>query len=148
MTPSKPPAPRRGIARAGAGRPRPEVIGIIVGYGRLPAALRDAALSIVNEPGALEVVSSVSRAARGLGARLERIAARHPDSALLLFVDLYGSSCALGSIRFQTRHPGTAVLCGVNLPMLVRFLHYRDRLGYAELAEFLRRTGSEEVRPT
>ncbi|MFO7675480.1 MAG: hypothetical protein R6X12_04090 [bacterium] len=127
--------------------PAPEVVGIVVGHGGLPGALRAAAVSIVSDPGALEAVSNTSRQAEGLDDKLEAAAARHPGSTLLLFVDLYGSSCAHGGIKFRARHPGTAILCGVNLPMLVRFLHYRRRLGYDELVEFLRRTGSEEIRP-
>jgi mannose/fructose-specific phosphotransferase system component IIA len=130
-----------------AGTDAAGVVGIIVGHGDLPAALRAAAISIVNEPDVLEAVSNVSRRAEGLDAKIDEAAARHPGKAVLLFVDLYGSSCAHGGIKFRARHPGTAVLCGVNLPMLVRFLHYRHRLGYDELVEFLRRTGSEEIRP-
>ncbi|MFO7637956.1 MAG: hypothetical protein R6X14_01425 [bacterium] len=140
MTPSSP-------NHQGPVCPQQEVVGVIVGYGDLPNALREAALSIINDPEALEAVSSVSRRAEGLDARLDAIVARSPGKAILLFADLYGSSCALSGIRFQDRHPGTAVLCGVNLPMLVRFLHYRRRLCYAELASFLRQTGSEEIRP-
>ena len=124
-----------------------EIIGIVVGYGELPGALRDAALAIVNQPEALDSVSSVSRRAEGLDDKLEEAAARHPGKAILLFVDLYGSSCALGGKKFCTGHPGTTVLCGVNLPMLVRFLCYRNRLCYTELVDFLRRTGREEIRP-
>ena len=124
----------------------PAIIGVIVGYGSLPDSLRDAALAIVNQPEALESVSSVSRRAEGLDDKLENVATRHPGELLMLFTDLYGSSCSLGGLGFCARHPGTAVLCGVNLAMLVRFLYYRQRLGYRELADFLLRTGREEVR--
>ena len=127
-------------------RNEPAPVGIVVGYGDLPAALRDAALSIVNDPDALEAVSSVSRRAEGLDARLDEAVARHAESPVLLFIDLFGSSCAHGGAGFRARHPGTAVLCGVNLPMLVRFLYYRRKLGYAELVEFLRRSGQEGIR--
>ena len=125
----------------------PDIIGIIVGYGELPAALRAAALSIVDQPDALEAVSSVSRRAEGLDEKIEEAAARHPDAAILIFADLFGSSCAIGSSDFRARHPGTVVLCGVNLAMLVRFLCYRRRLSYKELTEFLLQTGREEIRP-
>jgi mannose/fructose-specific phosphotransferase system component IIA len=126
--------------------PRREIIGLIVGHGSLPAALRTAALSIVNTPDALFAISNVSRSAAGLDERLRAAVAEHQENDILLFVDLFGSSCSHASAGIEREHPGISAICGVNLSMLVRFLYYRHRLDYSELVDLMHRTGVEAIR--
>ena len=126
--------------------PRREIIGLIVGHGSLPAALRTAALSIVNTPDALIAVSNVSRSAEGLDEHLHAVVAEHQQSDILLFVDLFGSSCSHVSAGIERERPGISTICGVNLPMLVRFLYYRHRLEYSQLVDLMHRTGVEAIR--
>ncbi len=73
---------------------------------------------------------------------------RHPDGNVLVFVDMYGTSCGTSGARLEQRHSNVAVICGVNLPMLVRFFAYRTRKEFRELVTFLRDTGRAEVRLT
>jgi len=124
-----------------------ETVGIVVGHGSLPGALRDAALEIVGSNTGLEVVSNVNLESGRMDELLEQAVRDHPGSKMLVFVDLYGSSCSQASARLKRAHPGVAVICGVNLPMLVRFLYYRTKLDFARLVELMHQTGIEEIKP-
>ncbi len=126
--------------------PRP-VVGIIVGHDDLPDALARAAGSIIGSTDGLEVVPNPDLSTDELDSRLEDAFARHPGARVVVFIDMFGSSCAHAGIRLSRRHDEIALLCGVSLPMLVRFLQHRDRLEFAELVELLRRTAQEQTRP-
>lgn len=127
---------------------RPSSLGILVGHGELPQAMCQAAVSIVGREDGLIVLSNQGLSARQLEERLNQLVDENAEQDILVFVDLFGSSCANVSAKLKQRHPRIAVVCGVNLPMLVRFLCYRDRLGLSELFELVHRTGREEIKPT
>ncbi len=126
----------------------PPVLGILVGHGGLPQALLDAASEIVGTTDAIPVVSNKDIPAGEMESRLEQIVDDHPDRDVLVFVDFYGSSCSNVSARIKRRHPGRIeLICGINLPMLIRFLYYRGRLDLPRLAELMLKTGRDEIRP-
>ncbi len=133
------------MTRNDAGR-RP-ILGIIVGSGDLPQALQKAAESIVGSSQGLVVASIEDFLATGLDSGLDRLVKEHSDKDILIFVDLYGSSCSHASARIKRAHPEIQSICGVNLPMLVRFLQHRNRLSFSELVDLMLRTGLEEIRP-
>ncbi|OYD15110.1 hypothetical protein CH330_06595 [candidate division WOR-3 bacterium JGI_Cruoil_03_51_56] len=123
------------------------ILGIIVGHGGLPRAFQEVAASIVGHSHGIVIVSNENLSAAEMESRLDKIVEEHPKSDILMFIDLYGSGCAHIGAKVRRRHPGNiAVIYGTNLPMLIRFLYYRDRLNLTELAELMQRTGTEEIR--
>jgi mannose PTS system EIIA component len=125
----------------------PAVHGIIVGHGDLPRALLDAAASIVGDAGDFAVVSNTDCSPIDLLARLLEAVDDKGSGGTIVFVDMFGSSCSTASARLRRERPGVAVMCGVNLPMLIRFLSYRRRLPFDELVKLMEETGQSAVRP-
>ena len=123
------------------------VLGIVVGHGDVPRALLAAATEIVGDAGDTEAISNKGSSLESLGARVEAVVAGHPDRDVLLLVDMFGSSCYNVSNACLRSHPNVAVVCGLNLPMLVRFLYHRRKKGLKELVELMHQTARDEVHP-
>ncbi len=121
---------------------------IIVGHGDMPKALLEAAASIVGSAEGVATLSNLNSSAEELDAALERLLSERADGNVIVFADMYGTSCGTTCARLERGRANVAVLYGVNLPMLVRFLAYRQRKEFAELVPFLAETGRTEVRPT
>ena len=126
--------------------PKP-VRGIIIGHGDLPRALYDAAASIVGKFDGISVISNMDCSTADLADRLGTAIDESGGDNTIVFVDMFGSSCSTASARVKRNHAGIAVICGVNLPMLIRFLAYRERLEFAKLVELMQQTGQSAVKP-
>jgi mannose/fructose-specific phosphotransferase system component IIA len=68
-------------------------------------------------------VSNVGKSPDALVAEIEAIAGGAP---VIVFTDLQAGSCTLAARLSSREHPERAVLCGVNLPMLLDFVFHRD----------------------
>ena len=123
------------------------VLGIIVGHGELPRALLDAATSIVGETDGITVISNKDYSAADLVARLTHAVDAAGSDSVIVFVDMFGSSCSTAGARVQRERPGVAVVCGVNLPMLIRFLTYRGKMGFEKLVRVVQEAGQSAVKP-
>ncbi|MEO0077438.1 MAG: hypothetical protein ABIK86_00355 [candidate division WOR-3 bacterium] len=121
---------------------------IIVGHGDMPRALLDAAASIVGSAEGATTLSNIDSSAEELDAALARLIDERADGNVIVFADMYGTSCGTTCARLERQRDNVAVICGVNLPMLVRFFTYRGRKEFAELVRFLLQTGQNEVRLT
>ncbi len=127
--------------------PAEPVLGVLIGHGQFPGALLKAASDIVGNQGDVTVISNEYASGADMETRLARVVDAHPGRRFLVLVDFFGSGCANVSARIRRQHRDrVAVVCGVNLPMLIRFLSYRSRLRLKELAELMVRTGREESR--
>jgi len=123
------------------------VLGILVGHGSFPATLLKAASEIVGTSEDVVVISNEGVTGAEMEGLLDRAVEAHPDREVLVLVDVFGSSCSNVSARVRRRHPDRiAVVCGVNLPMLIRFLYYRQRQTLAELTDLMLATGRDEIR--
>jgi mannose/fructose-specific phosphotransferase system component IIA len=120
------------------GQARP-VRGIIVGPGDLPEALLGAAAAIVGRAEGITTLSNQGLSAAELEQRLDRLAEADPGAAVVVFVDMFGSSCSTVSLKVHRSRPNLAVVCGVNLPMLLRFISHRDRDDFPQLVQEIRR---------
>jgi len=134
------------MTRNDAARPGP-VHGIIVGHGDLPRALLDAAASIVGDPSGVTVISNKDSSAAQLVARLIQAVDECGGDNVIVFVDMFGSSCSTAGAMVRRDRSGVAVVCGVNLPMVIRFLTYRTKLGFDELVKMVEETGQSAVKP-
>jgi mannose/fructose-specific phosphotransferase system component IIA len=95
------------------------VRGIIIGHGDLAVGLIDATRSITGiAPDALQGISNTGKAPDAL---VRDLAALLDGGPTVIFTDLQAGSCAFCARRLCREHGGTALITGVNLPMLVDF---------------------------
>jgi len=79
-----------------------------------------------------------------LEAEISRFVERWPAGGLVL-IDFWGGSCFICGVS-AARGREVIVVTGVNLPVLLDYLHNRDRYPVSELAERLRVKGQESFR--
>jgi mannose/fructose-specific phosphotransferase system component IIA len=121
------------------------VCAIITGQGDLPRALLEAARAIVPDTEGVSALSNLECPVGELCGRLDQAISGLPESDVVVFADMFGSSCANAGLEAKRSHPHIAVLSGTNLPMLVRFLYHRHKKPFAELIPFLVETGKTSV---
>jgi len=114
----------------------------------LPEALRRAALSIVPDRDALHIVSNGDRSAAELDRILSRAVARFPGRSIIVFADMYGTSCGQASARLKRGRTRVRAVFGVSLPLLVRFLQYRRIMNSDELVRLMIRTARQQAART
>ena len=66
------------------------------------------------------------------------------DGPGIVFTDMPSGSCALAARRITVDRPETAVICGVNLPMLLDFVFHRE-LPLPELVDRLVSKGKAAI---
>ena len=64
----------------------------------------------------------------------------------LLLTDFWGGSCHTCGASAARRHGELAIVTGINLPLLLDYLHNRDRLPVGDLAERLQQKGRDSIR--
>lgn len=64
----------------------------------------------------------------------------------LLLTDFWGGSCHTCGASAARRHGELAIVTGINLPLLLDYLHNRDRLSVGDLAERLQQKGRDSIR--
>lgn len=72
---------------------------------------------------ALGWVSNDERGPEALQAAVDQALGGGPA---IVFTDLPSGSCAFAARRLSLGRPDTAIVCGVNLPMLLDFVFHRD----------------------
>ena len=119
-----------------------KVQGVIVSHGTLANALLDAVECIVGSDNCLVAVSN-----EGCGAPLleERIAAAVNDGPTILFVDMPGGSCFMASAKIQRSRQDLVVLAGVNLPMLLEFVHHNEE-NFQAVVDRMLKAGTSSIR--
>ena len=100
------------------------VRGVVVGHGAIASGLVDAVKRIAGIPD--DVLVSVSNEGKGHDALKEELARIAAQGTVVVFTDMHAGSCAVAA-RVVCRAVGErAVVCGVNLPMLLDFVFHRD----------------------
>jgi mannose/fructose-specific phosphotransferase system component IIA len=64
----------------------------------------------------------------------------------LLLTDFWGGSCHTCGSAAARRHGEIVIVTGVNLPLLLDYVHNRDRFTALELAERLQTKGRDSIR--
>ncbi len=64
----------------------------------------------------------------------------------IIFVDLFGGSCPMVCGALKRERKNIAVICGVNLPMLLEFTFAREKMKFAELVNHLTNAGKDGIR--
>jgi mannose PTS system EIIA component len=120
----------------------PQIRGIVVGHGDMPSGLVDAVRHIAGEAAsALVAVSNEGKSPQQLAKELNEAAG---DAPSIVFADLRAGSCGIAAAYCCRNQETRAVLCGVNLPMLLDFVFHRD-LPLGELVERLVQKGRDAI---
>lgn len=98
--------------------------GLIVAHSSLANGLAAAVRQIAGVgEGALQTLSNEGRGPDGL---LQAVRDAAGDSPVILFTDLPSGSCAFAARRMSFERPGTGIVTGVNLAILLDFVFHRD----------------------
>ena len=116
--------------------------GVVVGHGKLAAALVEAAEQISGLRGALVPVSNTGCDRDSLE---ERIVAAVGTEPAVVFVDMASGSCLIAALRRLRERPDVRVVTGVNLAMLVDFVFHLT-LPPAEAADHAATSGGKAIR--
>lgn len=101
-----------------------EVRGLIIAHSSLAAGMAAAVRQIAGVGD--EALGTLSNEGQGPEGLREAVQAAVGDAPVILFTDLGSGSCAFAARKFATDRPGTGVICGVNLPVLLDFVFHRD----------------------
>lgn len=118
---------------------------LLVMHGGLADALLRAAAKVYGPVEGVEVLSNEGLSKSDLQARILEVAGRWPSGGLVL-TDFWGGSCHTSGLAAAGDCRGLAVLTGVNLPLLLDYLHNRDRSDVNTLAERLQQKGRDSIR--
>jgi mannose/fructose-specific phosphotransferase system component IIA len=129
---------------AGPATPK-RVPALIVTHADLAQALVRAAERVV---GTIEDVTLLSNEGLSRDDLEDAIETRvkHWQQGGLLLTDFWGGSCHTCGATAARRHGEVVIVTGVNLPLLLDYLHNRDRLSALELAERLQQKGRDSIR--
>ena len=118
------------------------VVGLVVSHASLAEGLVQSVRQIAGvEAGALRAVSNDGC---GPDALQQAVRAGLGDSPAIVFTDMPSGSCAFAARRLTLDRPDTAVVCGVNLPMLLDFVFHRE-LPLPELVDRLVSKGKSAI---
>jgi mannose/fructose-specific phosphotransferase system component IIA len=117
--------------------------GIVVAHGVMAEGLVDAVRRIAGDSAdALTPLSNEGLGPQELKTALEDLSGQRPT---VVFADLMSGSCGMAAFASCRNVQDRAVVCGVNLPLLLDFVFHRD-LPLGELVPHLIATGRESVR--
>lgn len=118
------------------------VRGLVVSHASLAEGLVQSVRQIAGvEP---DVLRPVSNEGCGPEALQKAVAAQTGTGPVIVFTDMPSGSCAFAARRLTLDRPDTAVVCGVNLPMLLDFVFHRE-LPLPELVDRLVNKGKAAI---
>lgn len=123
----------------------PTVRGVVVGHGDMPAGLVDAVRHIAGD--VADVLVPISNEGKGPTELMAALDEAAGSGMVIVFTDLRSGSCGIAAAYSCRDRERRAVICGVNLPMLLDFVFHRD-LPVRELADRLVEKGREAIQAT
>jgi PTS system mannose-specific IIA component len=120
---------------------------IILTHGDLCFGLKNTLEQMMGKQEGLLAISNLGVGSEQIGLRLRK--ATNEDrfkEGMVIFVDLFGSSCWQISKIVASEDRNVAVLSGVNLPMLVKFFSKRKALPFEELVSLVQEGGEKGIR--
>lgn len=130
----------------GAGVPAPpRVPALLITHSDLGAALLRAAAAVYGPIEDVKVLSNEGLSRDALEFRIDDEVSNWRHGGLLL-TDFWGGSCHTCGLAATRGRGEIVILTGVNLPMLLDFLHNRERFGVLELADRLQLKGRDSIR--
>ena len=124
---------------------RPVVPALLVMHADLASALLRAAEKVYGAIQGVRVLSNEGLSREALEEVIEREVEGWTSGGLML-TDFWGGSCHTCGMAATRRHGEVIIVTGVNLPVLLDYLHNRDRFEPAELADRLQKKGQDSIR--
>ena len=119
-------------------------VGVVVGHGAMAQGLVDAARRIAGDAAdVLRPLSNDGKSPTDLRALLDELVG---DQTVVVFADLMSGSCGMAALACCRDSLKRAVVCGVNLPMLLDFVFNRE-MPLGELVPRLVETGRAAIAP-
>lgn len=135
----------RGAPGDPAAPPGTRVPALLVMHADLAEALLHAAAKVYGDVSGVRVVSN-----EGLGrAQIEEAIASEVagwTAGGLVLTDFWGGSCHTCALAAARGRGSIVLMTGVNLPMLLDYLHNRDAYGVDALAERMTQRGRDNIR--
>ena len=123
----------------------PRVPALILIHADLAQALVRAAEKVVGPVADVTLLSNEGLSRADLEAAIETRVAGWMHGGLLL-TDFWGGSCHTCGASAVRRHGEIVIVTGINLPLLLDYLHNRDRMPARYLAERLQQKGRDSIR--
>ena len=108
---------------------------LLVTHGNLGAELLSTAELIVGPQKGASVLSNRELSSESLSEAIQTELATYGGDETVIFVDVAGGSCLCACRTAESEEKRVRMVSGVNLPMVLEFFHYRDRLPLDELVE-------------
>lgn len=120
---------------------------VILTHGDLASALKNTLEGMMGKQEGLLVISNRGMGEDQIGSKLKKaINEERFKEGVVIFVDLFGSSCWRISKDMASSDTNVAVVCGVNLPMLVKFFAKRGTLPFEKLVSLVKEGGEKGIR--
>jgi mannose PTS system EIIA component len=103
---------------------------IILTHGTFGKVLLEAVEKVLGPQPDIEVLSNEGQS---LEQMIHSMESRLGDQQVVIFVDFCGGSPFIACKTLLDQHPGSAILSGVNLPMLLSFFTKRTTLPFSDL---------------
>lgn len=117
---------------------------LVLTHGSIGTELVKVVEMILGPVEGLKAGSNHGKSAADLALEVQDWLAAEETPAIIL-VDDYAGSCATSSQLAGAKNPGTAVICGVNLAMLLGFVTWRESSDYGELVRKIIQKGREAI---
>ena len=120
---------------------------VILTHGDLCFGLKNTLEQMMGKQEGLLAISNLGVGNDQIGSKLRKIVNEDRfKEGMVIFVDLFGSSCWQISRMVASEDRNVAVLSGVNLPMLVKFFSKREALPFEELVSSVQEGGERGIR--
>ena len=127
-------------------QPSRSTVGIIVTHGTIARERHHTTELIVGKLQDCYPLSGSDFSDEEVISRIQGIIDRTKAENAVVFVDYFGGSCCINSVRAVHELKNVKVISGVNLPMLLDFATKRDSMGFQEMIDHLLRRGRESVK--
>jgi len=105
---------------------------LIAGHGSFSQGLLAAAEKIVGKQEGVACISNDSMGLADIVEKIKRVLTK-ANNRVYVFIDLLGGSCFTACSALTSENHSAVFIAGVNLPMLVTYLSYRERLSGEDL---------------
>jgi len=119
------------------------VQGLIIGHRDLSSAILNAIESIAGKTECLFCVSNEGLSTEELTERIKHVCESDCGGDVLMFVDVFGGSCWRAAK--MARIPGARIISGLNLPMILSFIHKRATVSPDLLPSVLEKDGKRAI---
>jgi PTS system mannose-specific IIA component len=120
---------------------------VVAGHGKFPSQIISTAESSLGKQEHLKAISvRFGEGQEDLAEKLNVVLDMAVDDEVIVLSDLFGSSFCTGCVCLAESKGHIAVVTGVNLPMLLKVLTHRNRVGLTELVSLACEGGREGIR--